>query len=439
MYIEKILKNKLFLKKTQNIVEKTYDKVINLTRWFKKDSANILKELLFGLSKAENISLSEIWRYSYKISRWVKLKNIVSSYSKFLRNEKVISKFMWKFIHKATKELSKNGEKVYAAVDGWDMIKEFSKSRNISYVRDGSTGKQRRWYVLETVVAFNTKLESVPLLWELFSRRKKYKSDNNMVRKVINKVNKYISKNVDITYLFDRWYDAKAFFEFLSWLSIKFIVKMRRNRYVKVKGKTVRIDNAYAILRNLKEEVEINLKGWKKTRGRLYYWQIKIFDWNERRKYWLVVLKNNKWSHILLTNEKITNKKDAMEVITAYSYRRIIEETYKYMKQEYDLEYMHIRDSKKNQELQMIRMNNLYNLLLASIWLSMLWLEMLWKQDKEILLEIRSIDYIGYRLKNLIWWWLDVLKAVIMKWNFLQSRTQRYRLKIQQKSLFCLN
>lgn len=66
MYIEKILKNKLFFKKTQNILEKTYDKVINLTRWFKKNSANILKELLFELSKAQNISLSEIWRHSYK-------------------------------------------------------------------------------------------------------------------------------------------------------------------------------------------------------------------------------------------------------------------------------------------------------------------------------------------------------------------------------------
>ena len=245
---------------------------------------------------------------------------------------------------------------MYAAVDGWDMIKEFSKSRNTSYVRDGSTGKERRWYVLETVVAFNTKLESVPLLWELFSRRKKYKSDNNITRKVIKTLDKFISKNVDITYLFDRWYDAKAFFEFLSWLSIKFIVKMRKNRYVKVKGKTVWINNAYTILRSLKEEVEINLKGWKKTRWRLYYWQIKIFEWNERRKYRLVVLKNNKWSHILITNEKITNKKDAMEVVKAYSYRRIIEETYKYMKQEYNLEYMHIRDSKKDQSLQMIRM-----------------------------------------------------------------------------------
>ena len=70
---------------------------------------------------------------------------------------------------------------------------------------------------------------------------------------------------------------------------------------------------------------------------------------------------------MLLTNEKISNKEEAMEVIKAYSYRRLIEETYKYMKQRYKLEYMHIRDIKEDQDKQIIRMNNLYNLLLSAI------------------------------------------------------------------------
>lgn len=439
MYIEKILKNKLFYKKTQNIVEKTYDKVINLTRWFKKDSASILKELLFGITKSRSLSLSEIWRHSYKIRKWVNLKNIVSSYSKFLWKQKLMGKFMWKYIHKVIKELGKNGQKVYIAQDGWDSVNESSKSRNIWHVHDGSTWKIKRGYPIETTIAFNTKLETVPLLWRIFTRKIDYKSDNNIIRWLIKTLNKYISKSIDVIYLFDRGYDAKDFFEFLSWLSVKFIIKMRVNRYVKVKWKTVRINEAYTILRSLKTEVEIYLKWWKKTRGWLYYWQIKIFEWNERRKYRLVVLKNNKWSHMLLTNERVRNKEEAMEVIKAYSYRRLIEENYKYMKQEYRLEYMNIRDSKKDQRLQMIRMTNLYNLLLSSIWLSMLWLEMLWEHDKELILEIRAVDYCWYRLKNLIWGWIDILKAVIQKWNFLQNRTQRYRLKIQQKSLFCRN
>ncbi len=152
---------------------------------------------------------------------------------------------------------------------------------------------------------------------------------------------------------------------------------MKSNRYVKVKWKMVWIDKAFTKLKNLKTEVEIILKWWSKTKWKLYYGQVKIFKWNERRKYRLVVIKNNKWSHMLLINERVINKKEAMEIIKAYSYRWLIEETYKYMKQRYELEYINIRNSKKDQRLQMRRMNNLYNLLLALVWLSILWLEML--------------------------------------------------------------
>jgi len=436
IYIEKLLENKTFLNKSKNSVERIYDMTVNITRLFKKETGRIMKEMIFGIMQIKDISLSEIGRHSYKNKIGTKLKHIVASYSKFLLNEKAINKFMEKYIHKATKLLSKLEDKIYIAVDGWDMVKEHSKSKNIGYVHDGSAWEIKRWYVIETAVAFNSKLESIPLIWKLYTRNRNYLSDNNIVRKVIEVLKKSISKRIKVVYLFDRWYDSKAFFEFLSSLWIKFIIKMRRNRYVKVKGKTVQINGVYAKLRSLKTKVEIILKGWKKTVGRLYYWQIRIFEWNERRKYRLVVIKNNKGNHMLLTNERISNKKEAMEVIKAYSYRRLVEETYKYMKQKYKLEYMHIRDRKEDQDKQMIRMNNLYNLLLSAIWLSMLGLESIWESSKELLLEVRAIDYMWYKIKNIMWWWLDVLEKIIRNWKFLQNRYQRYWLKIQQNSLF---
>jgi len=436
IYIEKLFQNKTFLRKSKNSVERIYDMTVNMTRSFKKETWKIMKEMIFGIMQVKDISLSEIGRYSYKNKIGTKLKHIVASYSKFLLNKKAINRYMEKYIHKTTKLISKWVDKIYIAIDGWDIVKEHSKSRNIWHVHDGSSWEIKRWYVMETAVAFNSKLESIPLLWKFYTRKKNYKSDNNVVRKVIKTLKKAISKRLKVVYLFDRWYDSKAFFEFLSSLWIKFIIKMRTNRYVKVKWKTVQIGDAYTKLRSLRSKVKIILKGWTETTGRLYYWQIRIFDWNERRKYRLVVIKNNKWNHMLLTNEKISNKEEAMEVIKAYSYRRLIEETYKYMKQRYKLEYMHIRDIKEDQDKQIIRMNNLYNLLLSAIWLSMLWLEIIWESNKELLLEVRAIDYMWYKLRNPIWWWLDVLEKIIRNWRFLQNRYQRYWLKHQENLLF---
>ncbi|WP_213348945.1 transposase [Candidatus Vampirococcus lugosii] len=80
---------------------------------------------------------------------------------------------------------------------------------------------------------------------------------------------------------------------------------------------------------------------------------VKIFDPNSKRKYYLVVIKNNKGQRIFLTNKKVGNAKEAIEVIKAYSYRWLIEETYKYLKQEYNLEKIHLRS-------EVERLNNYY-------------------------------------------------------------------------------
>ena len=139
---------------------------------------------------------------------------------------------------------------------------------------------------------------------------------------------------------------------------------------------------------------------------------------------------------MLITNKKISNKQEAIEVIKAYSNRRLIEETYKYIKQEYNFEYMNLRDTEK--DLQIIRMNNLYNLLLVAIWLSMSILSKMWDNFIEYIVKLRAIDYAWYKIKNMIWWWIDIFSHILKKWNFLQNRMQRYCLKYQQKTLFCI-
>ncbi|WP_213348471.1 transposase [Candidatus Vampirococcus lugosii] len=206
---------------------------------------------------------------------------------------------------------------------------------------------------------------------------------------------------------------------------------MRKNRYVKIKGKTVWIENSISYLRSLKKEVEISLKGGKKMRGKLYYGMVKIFDSNTKRKYYLVVIKNNKGQRMFLTNKKVGNAKEAMEVIKVYSYRWLIEETYKYLKQEYNLEKIHLRS-------EVERLNNYYNILLSSIGLAMVGLEIVGAQVKEMILELRKEDCMGYKLKNIMYAWLEVVEYILHNGKFFRNRNQRNYLQNQQNSLFSL-
>lgn len=428
-YIQKLLNFKTFDQKIFNSVENIYDKVYKLTSNYKKDSAKLIKDIVQWFLKTKDISLSEISRQSFKNKKWTKKKNIVAGFSKFLKNTKLITDYMGRYIHKVTKILWKWGKTVYIAMDWWDIIKKYSKSKNLSKVHDGSTWEINNGYVLETALAFNDSLESVPLIWKLFSRKKWYKSDNKEYFSLIDFIIKHISTAFDICFIFDRWYDDKKMFEMLSKLKTYFIVCMRKNRYVKIKWKTVWIENSISYLRSLKKEVEITLKWVKKMRGKLYYWMVKMFDLNSKRKYYLVVIKNNKWQKMFLTNKKVWNAQEAMEVIKAYSYRWLIEETYKYLKQEYNLEKIHLRS-------EVERLNNYYNILLSSIWLAMIWLAKIWAQVKEMILKLRKEDYMWYKLKNIMYAWLEIIEYVLLTWKFFRNRHQRKWLQNQQNSLF---
>ena len=47
---------------------------------------------------------------------------------------------------------------------------------------------------------------------------------------------------------------------------------------------------------------------------------------------------------MLLTSKKVRNQKEAKEIVMLYSKRWLIEEFYRYVKQEYKLEKIHLRE-----------------------------------------------------------------------------------------------
>lgn len=430
MYIEKLLSIKRI---NDNILESVIDirsKLYKLTEEFKGDAAKLIRDMLQWILKIKNISLSEISRNSWKLVKWTKKKSIVASFSKFLKNTKLIERYMKKYVHKTTKVLWRWWKMVYIAVDGWDIKKEHSKSKDLCKVHDGSTWNIVNGYVLETAVWFNEDLETIPLYWKIYTRKDSaYKSDNKETFDLLETMKKYISKNVKICYIFDKWYDDKKLFEKVGLLWNNFIVALYRKRYLKIKWKTVLLENATTKLRKIKWEVEVIMKSGKRRRWYLYYWMVRIFEWNTKRKYRLVALKNNKWTSYYLTNVVVNNQEKAKKIIRTYSYRWLVEEIYKYIKQEYKLEYINLRSWVE-------RMQNFYNLLLSWIWLWMIWLKIVWKEVKEMIIRFRKEHYLWYKLKNILYAWLEIVQYIMKLWKIIQNRYRKKRLSIQRITLF---
>jgi len=422
-YTQKIFENKDILEKLSENAETIYNRLYSITRNIKSDGRRLLKDIVFGFSKVKNISL--LWIAKVLSSK--NTKNKVASFSKFLSWNTAI-KYMTKYVNYVIKQLWKEKWMVYVVIDGWDIKKEYSKNSAMSKIHDWSTGKIEKWIVLETAIAFNDKDETVPIMWNIFSRKtEEYKSDNNETMKLINKIEEYKPKNVKIMYIWDRWYAYKELMEFIRSIEEHFLIRLKKWRYVKVKWKTVWIENAYTKLRGTKEEIEVVVKNWK-IRWRLYYGKVKLYESNNRRDYYLVVVKNNKQNIMLLTSKKVRNQKEAKEIVMLYSKRWLIEEFYRYVKQEYKLEKIHLREWKEVKKY-IKRMNNYYNLLLSTIWLIMLWLDEIWDAIKEVMLKLRAIENVWYKLKNIMICWLEVIQEYLLEFKVLQNQYRKKQLR----------
>ena len=116
-YIENLMKINSFYSKISDSTEKIGNDLYKITGSLKKDSAKLIRDIIQWFIKTKGILLSAISRKSGKLNKWVHQKDIVSGYSKILKNTSLIVKLLWKYIHKVTKILWKWGNTVYIVAD----------------------------------------------------------------------------------------------------------------------------------------------------------------------------------------------------------------------------------------------------------------------------------------------------------------------------------
>jgi len=118
---------------------------------------------------------------------------------------------------------------------------------------------------------------------------------------------------------------------------------------------------------------------------------------------------------------KVESLEEAKMIVYRYSQRWLIEELYKYVKQKYELEKINLREW-KDVKKYIKRVSNFYNLLLMAIWLIMLWLEKVSVTIKDVIIKLRAKENVGYKPKNIITVWLELIEDFVNVNGVLQNQ-----------------
>ena len=429
--IEKVLNSKL--------KNKILDFIIKISENIWKVESKFSLDMIFWLLSSWNILLSEIWR-------WLKEKIDIKQTEKRLSNN--LLNFKEEYTHEIRDMLLVNNKRIIKedtviTLDWWDINKGWAlKMENLKAIHDWSTWKTPLWYWLDSIVATNIDKKwnriSTPLNLKLYSTKAdNFESQNRESIKAIDEVIKIIW-TVWI-WVLDRWYDrAKNIIKELVERWLTFIIRWVWTRdVIRVKtNKKVRMKTLADIIKTRKRITYFEYKtdkNWEKIKqkisARVWYEKI-IIPWI-KEELTLCVLKklNGQLSMMMITNKDIKNNTDVVEVFSKYSSRWWVEDTYKYMKQEFKLERIMLKKYKSLQNMMIFllsAMNFVSEIRRSSRYFSEIFIE------KAKTLNWKKLKYIEHSIVA----WMRVFLALNSIWirEFLRKKIKK--LNLQNLCLF---
>lgn len=419
---------------------KILDFCVKISENIWKVEAKFSLDMIFWLISWWNILLSEIWR---------NLKEKIDIHQTEKRLSRNLNNFKEDYINEIKDNLliyNKNQitKETVLTLDWWDINKSWAlKMENLKKVHDWSKWSLELWYCLNSIVATNIdkngKPKNTPLNLNLYSTKSNdFISENTESIKSIDEVIKIIW-NIWI-WILDRGYDR-----------LRWIIKPLLER------------NLTFIIRGIWTRTVIRSKNWKKfkmktladivkTRKRITYFEYKINKNKEKRKVkisarvwfekiriaWikeeltLCVLKKLNWqlSMMMITNMEIKDNTDVIKVFSKYSSRWWVEDTFKFMKQEFQLEKIMLKNYKSLQNMMIF--------LLAS----MNFVSKLRKTDdkyftKYLIEKAKALNWKVLKyLEHSIIAWIRVILALNSIWirDFLRNKIKK--LNLQNLCLF---
>lgn len=318
-------------------------------------------DMIFWLISGWNILLSEIWR---KLNENISIKQTVK------RLSLNINKFSFYDLCEIKDNLLIHNKWLIKSdtvitLDWWDINKSWAlKMENLKKIHDWSKNSLELWYCLNSIVATNIdkdwKPKNIPLNLNLYSTKADdFTSENHESIKSIDDVIKIIW-NIWI-WVLDRGYDrSKNIIKELLNRNLTFVIRAIWTRNItRVKNWKTHLLKSFADIIKTRKRITFfeykidknNKKRKIKISWRVWFEKIKI-SWI-KQELTLCVLKKLNWklSMMMITNMKVENNTDVVKVFSKYSSRWWVEDTFKFMKQEFKLEKIMLKNYKSLQNM----------------------------------------------------------------------------------------
>lgn len=313
-----------------------------LTEELTKPQRRFITEMLFGIQASKDVKISNISRSLNELIPLIKTENRLcrnlssADFSCYL-NEK---------LGEQASQVLTDG--VVLAVDLGDICKPFAKKmENLALVYDGSKGKVRKGYCLCQIVAAHPHSDHiVPVYGDLFSTEAEgFLSQNITLREAIFSAWETSHRRGIVA--IDRGGDRREILIPLLDRGVRFVIRMRGDRKVLLNGEeSISMSEvAAACLLDTQRAVTISRNERLKTFNlRVGFVPVRL---RERPDQWvnLVVIEGfGERPVLLLTNVTVASRDSfGSWILEIYLTRWKCEETYRFLKQSYQLEDVRVR------------------------------------------------------------------------------------------------
>ena len=302
-----------------------------------KPLGKFVAQMLFGIQASQDVKLSNIGR---ALSEAIPLIRTEKRLSRNLKHAELEDELTNKLVEMASRRIC---EDTVLALDLSDIRKEYAqKMEHLATVWDGSSGETHPGYWLVDVTAAEVHgSEIVPVCQKLFSTKaKEFRSENAEILSVVDAANR--SLNGRGIWTMDRGCDRKKLLEPLLDKGLRFVIRAVGDRMVRDRRGRLRSVAEVAAgcrLRHQARVVKID-QGQERTYDLHYGAEpFRLVDRDE--PLWLVVVAGFGEQPILLVTNLKLRARDSESLWRAaqiYWTRWKIEETFRFVKQSYNLE-----------------------------------------------------------------------------------------------------
>lgn len=333
------LRGEVMIAKFRTKVKTIIEKVVSKGNKLGKATKPVEKFIMEGTMGMILSGSSNLTKIAGTLKEKTELKHTLKRLQRMSSKHEILNLINKICLHFASKEAN---EKTLLILDGGDICHMYGeKFEDISTVRDGSKKTYSKGYFLNQILGYNpVSNTSYPILLEMYSSvRDGFESANKEAFQIIRQTVESVGNKP--LWAMDRGYDDSKYFGLMEELESTFIIRMKSNRNVIIKGKAANIfEVASKINRRYK------YKNYGKYGTKKVVLKVPINKKLEEREFTLISFKgkNNKQISYYLTSGYVKSMKEIKRRLSGYFKRWSIEEGYRFEKQGFGIEKSTVRN-----------------------------------------------------------------------------------------------